>query len=97
MIIFIKIYGNRLTDFKQLDLSKRYTYADYLTWQFDEMVELIKGKVFKMPPAPSRAHQEVLGALYLQVGNYLQGKSCKTYLAPFDVRLPLPEHKQTPS
>jgi hypothetical protein len=25
----------------------RYTYADYLTWEMDEMVELIKGKVFK--------------------------------------------------
>ena len=24
-----------------------YTYADYLTWQMDEMVELIKGKIFK--------------------------------------------------
>lgn len=86
-----------LTDFRQLDLTKRYTYADYLTWQFDEMVELIKGRVFKMSPAPSRAHQEVLGALHLQIGNYLQDKSCRTYIAPFDVRLPLPEHKQTPS
>ena len=86
-----------LTDFKQLDLTKRYTYADYLTWQFDEMVELIKGKVFRMSPATSRAHQKVLGALFLQIGNYLQDRSCQVYLAPFDVRLPLPEHKQTPA
>jgi hypothetical protein len=24
-----------------------YSYADYLTWEMEEMVELIKGKVFK--------------------------------------------------
>lgn len=28
-------------------LYGHYTYADYLTWQMDEMVELIKGKIFK--------------------------------------------------
>lgn len=35
-----------ITDFNQLDLTKSYTY--YLTWQFDEMVEIIKGKVLRM-------------------------------------------------
>ena len=43
-----------------LDVSKTYSYADYLTWRFQERVELIKGKLFKMPPAPSRRHQEIL-------------------------------------
>lgn len=23
-----------------------YSYADYLTWQFEEVVELIRGKIF---------------------------------------------------
>lgn len=32
----------------------RYTYADYLTWEMDEMVELIKGKVFKREAAAPR-------------------------------------------
>lgn len=27
--------------------ERRYTYSDYLTRQMDEMVELIKGKIFK--------------------------------------------------
>ncbi len=40
-----------ITDINQLDLSKSYTYAEYLTWQFEEMVELIKGKIFKMSPS----------------------------------------------
>lgn len=34
-----------------------YTYADYLKFDFDYMVELIRGKIFKMSPAPSAMHQ----------------------------------------
>jgi Uma2 family endonuclease len=41
-----------------------------------------------MTPAPSRRHQEVLGALYVQFFLFLEGKPCKVYLAPFDVRIP---------
>jgi len=33
----------RITDISQLDFKKQYTYADYLTWQLNERVELIKG------------------------------------------------------
>ena len=84
-----------ITDINQLDLTKRYTYADYLTWQFDEMVELIKGKIFRMSPAPNRIHQEISGNLFLSVGNYLNNKMCKVYHAPFDVRLPLPPQQRT--
>jgi hypothetical protein len=35
-------------EFKDLDLTKHYTYADYVKWTFSEAVELIKGRVFKM-------------------------------------------------
>jgi hypothetical protein len=38
--------------FEDLDLSKQYTYADYLNWHFEERVELIKSWVHKMSPAP---------------------------------------------
>ena len=37
-----------ITRLDQLDLNKTYSYADYLKWQFEERVELIKGKLFKM-------------------------------------------------
>ncbi|HFC01138.1 MAG TPA: Uma2 family endonuclease [Phaeodactylibacter sp.] len=83
-----------ITDLNQLDLDKKYTYADYLTWQFDERVELIRGKIFKMSPAPNRFHQEISSELLFIIGNYLQKKSCRVYHAPFDVRLPLPPNKQ---
>ena len=74
--------------FEDIDASLTYSYAHYLTWLFDERVELIKGQIFKMSPAPSRIHQEVstqvLGALF----NFLNNKPCKVYTAPFDVRFP---------
>ncbi|MEZ4901465.1 MAG: hypothetical protein R2822_06735 [Spirosomataceae bacterium] len=38
-----------ITDLKQLDLTKTYTTADYLQWQFKELLirELIETYVFK--------------------------------------------------
>ncbi|WP_288371211.1 Uma2 family endonuclease [uncultured Algoriphagus sp.] len=66
-----------------------YSYADYLTWQFDEVVELIKGKVFKKAAAaPKRIHQRISGELFLQIGNFLKSQKCQVYSAPFDVRFP---------
>jgi len=74
--------------FNELDASLTYSYANYLNWLFPERVELIAGKIFKMSPAPSRAHQEVAGRIFLKIGNFLEGKQCKIYSAPFDVRFP---------
>jgi len=76
-----------ITDISQLDLSKTYTYADYLTWQLNEWVELIRGKVRLMSPAPKRAHQDITRNIEFSIMRFLQGKSCKMYHAPFDVRL----------
>lgn len=70
-----------------LDLSKTYTYADYLQWTFKERIELIKGKIFKMSPAPSTYHQEILGNIYFAFKLYLSKRPCKVFIAPFDVRL----------
>jgi len=70
-----------------LDLTKTYTYADYLKWTFDERLELIKGKVFNMSPAPGSKHQLISGTVFNEFYNYLKGKPCKVFSAPFDVRL----------
>lgn len=67
--------------------KERYTFADALTWPDDERVEIIGGEVFLMAPAPSRGHQEISGALFAQLYNCLEGKRCKVYHPPFDVRL----------
>jgi Uma2 family endonuclease len=53
------------------------------------MVELIRGKIFKMSPAPSSNHQKISGRLFLRIGNFLEGEKCQLFAAPFDVRLPL--------
>ncbi|MFN3996381.1 Uma2 family endonuclease [Algoriphagus sp.] len=64
-----------------------YSYADYLTWQFDEVAELIKGKIFKKAAAaPKRIHQRVSAKLLTRLFTYLEGKTCQVYDAPFDVR-----------
>lgn len=71
-----------------LDLNKVYTYADYFKWRFEERVELIKGYVFKMSPAPNTFHQQISGDIYGQLWSFLRKKPCKVFSAPFDVRLP---------
>lgn len=71
----------------------KYTYADYLKWRLDEQVELIKGKIFKMSPAPKRIHQKVSIDIASKLYNFLKGKPCQVYDAPFDVRLPIKSKK----
>ena len=81
--------------FTDLDLNKTYTYADYVKWTFDEVVEIIKGRVMPMA-APLSNHQKTSGNLFRLFSNYLHRKSCSVYHAPFDVRLPKPlSHRKT--
>ena len=77
-----------ITSLDQLDFNKTYSYADYLTWQFDEFVELIKGKIMPMS-APTRVHQDVVVNLTTILKNHLTKNhlECKVYVAPFDIRL----------
>lgn len=75
-----------ITNLNQLDMTKRYTYADYLTWQFTDRVELIKGWIKKMSPAPTRLHQKVSMVISNVFYNYLTNMPCSVYVAPFDVR-----------
>lgn len=71
-----------------LDFAKEYTYADYLKWTFEERLELIKGKLFRMSPAPNLVHQQLVFRINGPLYNYLKGKPCSAFPAPFDVRLP---------
>ncbi|MFY0673811.1 MAG: Uma2 family endonuclease [Bacteroidia bacterium] len=70
-----------------------YSYADYLTWTIQERFEIIKGKLFKMSPAPKRFHQKASGIIFNKIYNFLYGHKCEVYEAPFDVRLPLKSKK----
>lgn len=70
-------------------ITKDATYADYLTWGDGTKYELIDGMIYNMSPAPSPRHQLITGELYRQISTYLRGKTCKAFIAPFDVRFPL--------
>lgn len=63
----------------------RCTFADVLTTDETERIEIIEGEAFRMPP-PLRVHQEVIRELFVQLYNYRKGKKCKVYLGPFAVR-----------
>ena len=69
-----------------LPQEHRYTLADALTWDDQTRTELIDGAPVMMAP-PSRVHQEIAAELTRQLGNYLDGKKCRVYPAPFAVRL----------
>ena len=58
--------------------NKRYTFADVLTWDESERIEIINGEAFMMAP-PSRVHQEISVAIAAQLYNCLEGKRCKVY------------------
>jgi Uma2 family endonuclease len=76
-----------ITDINQLDFNKTYSYADYLTWKFQERLEIFKGRLFKMSPAPSTTHQKVASNLHGILWNKFKNHSCNLFSAPFDVRL----------
>lgn len=77
----------KITELSQLDLTASYSYADYLTWQLNEAVELIKGKILLMSPAPNVKHQKLSIFLASRLFNYFENKACQVFSAPFDVRL----------
>ncbi len=54
-----------ITSFDQLDLTKQYTYADYLKWQFKERLELIKGH-------STKCHRHCPGGIRRLYGSFLR-------------------------
>jgi Uma2 family endonuclease len=77
----------KITELSQLDLNETYSYADYLTWQMKEAVELIKGKIMLMSPAPNVGHQRISAYLTATLYNFFHHKKCQVFAAPFDVCL----------
>lgn len=74
------------------DPSLSYTYADYLQWNFEERLELIRGRIFKMS-GPNTKHQIISLRLTLKISTFLQN-NCQLFVAPFDVRLPVKNRKR---
>ncbi len=70
----------------ELRRDQHYTYADYCTWPEDERWELVDGVPYAMA-SPSDAHQVISVEISRQLANFLVGKPCQVFHAPFDVRL----------
>jgi Uma2 family endonuclease len=76
-------------------LTKRYTYADYLTWADDKTRELIDGFIKMMSPKPKPIHQKVGASLTIELGLFLKKHRGKCEVYPeIDVRLPVNGEKQ---
>ncbi len=79
-----------VTDINTIDLNKKFTYSDYLTWQIKERLELIRGRVFKMTPAPAMKHQKISANIFAGLTAFIRKQDkCEVFFAPFDVRLPI--------
>jgi Uma2 family endonuclease len=83
-----------ITHLSELDLTKEYTFSDYLQWQFSERVELLKGFIKQMSPAPSRRHQTTSQNINKYFLNFFTCSTCSIFSAPFDVRLPIASAKK---
>ena len=66
--------------------DKRFTYADYESWDDENRYELIDGIAYMMS-APTVEHQSIIVELSRQLANFLKGKPCKVFITPFDVCL----------
>lgn len=67
---------------------KRYNAKEFFLFVKDkkERYELIDGRIYLMA-APSMDHQDIAGFIYRKLGNYLEDKPCKPFIAPLDVIL----------
>lgn len=79
---------DEITSLSQLDLNGSYSYGDYLKWKFQERVEIIKGKIMAISPAPNRLHQRISMKLTKAFLDVFDSHQCELYVAPFDVRFP---------
>lgn len=66
--------------------NRHFTYADYAAWDGPERYELIRGEPVLMS-GPSTAHQRISRKILVRVDQYLEGKPCEVFHAPFDVCL----------
>ena len=77
----------QITSLDQLDLSKTYAVEDYLSWKFKEKVELLRGYISKMSPAPNTQHQIIARQIFQEIAWFLKKQTCQVFFAPYDIYL----------
>ena len=78
-----------LVNEKALDYQyggKKVSYDEYMEIyeKSDLRMEFINGEIVLLS-SPSTTHQEISGNLFVELKEYLKGKPCKVFYAPFDV------------
>ena len=90
-----KVYAITIEEYKSMVYFEapytnngHWTYADYKAWELKprERYEIIHGYAYAMS-APNAFHQAMLTEMVRQFANFLTGKPCRVYPAPYDVRL----------
>ena len=71
---------------ERLRQREYYTYEEWLRLDIEGRTELIDGQIYMMSD-PTERHQLVAGELYRQIANFLFGKQCLVFFAPYSVRL----------
>lgn len=66
--------------------GKKVSYEEFMEIyeKSDLRMEFINGEIVLLS-APSTTHQEISGNLFAEFREYLKGKPCKVFYAPFDV------------
>lgn len=66
--------------------GKKVSYEEFMEiYENSELrMEYINGEIVLLG-SPDTFHQDISGNLYVQLREYLKGKKCKVYYAPFDV------------
>lgn len=70
-----------------LKMEKKWTYAEYATWDDGKRWEIIDGEVYAMLPAPNLQHQRISRKISAAFENFFKGKPCEPFEAPTDVVL----------
>lgn len=72
--------------------GKRLSYEEFLTISegSELRMEFINGEIV-VQSAPTVFHQEISGNMHILFRQFLKGKTCKVFYAPFDVTLYKPE------
>ena len=66
--------------------NKTYTYEDLVKFEDENRYEIIDGELYLMS-SPASKHQVILLDMALQFSKFFEGKKCRPFIAPLDVRL----------
>ncbi|MFH0878809.1 MAG: Uma2 family endonuclease [Lentisphaerota bacterium] len=70
-----------------MKLEQHFTWTDYRTWPDEERWELVGGEAFAMSPSPTSRHQDIVSGLTAAARPFFQGKPCRLFVSPMDVKL----------